>query len=51
MEHVYGLNTPDELHMVELLVTFVDKDHVTQAWTNLSHGKRSTNTITLTRKK
>jgi hypothetical protein len=51
MERVYGLNTPDELHMVELLVTFVDKDHVTQAWTNLSHGKRSTNTITLTRKK
>jgi hypothetical protein len=51
MERVYGLNTPDELHMVELLVTFVDKDHVTQAWTNLSHGKRATNTITLTRKK
>ncbi len=51
VERVYGLNKPDELHMVELLVTFIDKDHVTQAWTNLSHGKRSTNTITLARKK
>lgn len=51
VERVYGLNKPDELHMVELLVTFIDKEHVTQAWTNLSHGKRSTNTITLARKK
>jgi hypothetical protein len=51
IERVYGLKTPDEIHMVELLMTFIDKDHVTQAWTNLNHGKRSTNTITLARMK
>ena len=51
IERVYGLNTPDELHMVELLMTLTDKDHVTQAWTKLNHGERSTNTITLARKK
>lgn len=51
IERVYGMNTPDDLHMVELLMTLTDKDHVTQAWTNLDHGKRSTNTITLARKK
>jgi hypothetical protein len=32
-------------------MTFTNKDHVVQAWTNLDHGKRSTNTITLIRKK
>ncbi len=51
IERVYGLNKPDELHIVELLVTFTDIDHVTQSWTNLNHGKRSTNTITFVRKK
>jgi hypothetical protein len=51
IERAYGMNTPEDLHMVELLMTFIDKGHVTQAWTNLDHGKRSTNTITLARKK
>jgi hypothetical protein len=51
IERIYGLKTPEELHMVELVMTLTDKDHVTQAWTNLNHGKRSTNTITLARKK
>jgi hypothetical protein len=51
VERVYGLNKPEELHMVELLMTFTDKDHVTQVWTNLTHGERSTNTITFARKK
>ncbi|HEY1482948.1 MAG TPA: hypothetical protein VGF19_09505 [Candidatus Acidoferrum sp.] len=51
IERVYGMNTPNDLHMVELLMTFTTKDHVVQAWTNLDHGKRSTNTITLIRKK
>ncbi|MGB7849209.1 MAG: hypothetical protein WBL63_26585 [Candidatus Acidiferrum sp.] len=51
LERIYGQNTPDELHMVELVVTITDKDHFTQDWTNLSQGKRSTNTITYARKK
>jgi hypothetical protein len=51
IERVYGLNTPEELHMVALLMTLTDKDHITQAWTKLNHGERSTNIITLTRKK
>jgi hypothetical protein len=51
IERVYGMNTADDLHMVELLITLTDKDHITQAWTNLDHGKRSTNIITLARKK
>jgi len=51
VERVYGMNTPGDLHMVELLMTFTGKDHVVQAWTNLDHGKRSTNTISLIRKK
>lgn len=51
LEHAYGLKTAGELHMVELLVTMPDKDHLTQVWTNLHDGKRSSNTITLARKK
>jgi hypothetical protein len=51
IDRAYGLDSPDELHMVELLVTLADRDHLTQAWTNLDHGKRSTNTISLARKK
>lgn len=50
-ERTYGLQRPEELHMVELVVTVTDNDHFTQAWTNQRDGKRSTNTITLTRKK
>jgi len=51
VERTYGLRSPDELHMVELLFTLPDADHVTEAWTNLDHGKKSTNTVSLTRKK
>jgi hypothetical protein len=51
IERAYGLSSPDDLHMVELVVTLTDNDHFTQAWTNVHHGKRSTNTITLARKK
>ena len=51
IERAYGLHSPEEVHMVELVVTLTDGDHVTQAWTNQHDGKRSTNTITLTRKK
>ena len=51
IERAYGLRSPDDLHMVELVVTLTDKDHLSQAWTNQHDGKRSTNTIALTRKK
>ena len=51
LEHAYGLKTSGELHMVELLVAISDKDHLTQVWTNLHDGKRSSNTINLVRKK
>lgn len=51
LERTYGMNSPEELHMVELLVTIPDNEHLSQAWTNLDHGKRSTNTISFTRKK
>lgn len=51
IERAYGMRSPQELHMVELLLSLPDREHLTQAWTNLYHGKRSTNTISLERKK
>jgi len=51
LERAYGLKSSGDLHMVQLLVTISDKDHLTQVWTNLHNGKRSSNTITLARKK
>ena len=51
LERTYGMNSPDELHMVELLFTVADNDHLSQAWTSLDHGKRSTHTIFFARKK
>jgi hypothetical protein len=51
IERTYGLRSPEELHMVELLFTLPDADHVSEAWTNLDHGKKSTSTVSLTRKK
>ena len=50
-ERTYGLSSPQDLHMVELLVTLTDRDHFSQVWTNLNHGKRSSYTISLVRKK
>ena len=51
IERAYGLRTSGELRMVEFLVTISDRDHLTQVWTNLHEGKRSSNTIALARKK
>lgn len=51
VERTYGMSSPEELHMVELVVTLPDTDHLSQAWTNLDHGKRSTNTLSFARKK
>jgi len=38
---VSGLKTPDEGHMVGLVLTLVDKDHLTQEWRYLDKGKTS----------
>ena len=51
LEHAYGLKTTGELHMVGLVLTMPDKEHLTQVWTSLHDGKRSSNTISLVRKK
>jgi len=51
LERAYGMKTPDELHMVGLLFNMPDKDHVSQTWTYIDHGKRSTSTVTISRKK
>jgi hypothetical protein len=51
LERTYGMRTPEELHMTELLFTMGDKDHIVQTWTYVDHGKRSTSTFTLARKK
>lgn len=40
--NVSGLKTPDEGHMVGLILTLVDKDHLTQEWKFLNNkGKTS----------
>jgi len=38
---VSGLKTADEGHMVGLVLTLVDKDHLTQEWKYLDKGKSS----------
>jgi len=38
---VSGLKTADEGHMVGLVLTLVDKDHLTQEWKYLDKGKTS----------
>jgi hypothetical protein len=37
--------------MVGLVLVMPDKEHLTQVWTSLHDGKRSSNTISLVRKK
>jgi hypothetical protein len=39
---VSGLKTPDEGHMVGLVLTLVDKDHLTQEWKYQGKGKTGT---------
>src|SRR5262249_26747359 len=36
---VAGLKSPDEGHMVGLVLTLVDKDHLTQEWRYVDKGK------------
>jgi len=47
---VTGLKTPDEAHMVGLVLTLSDKDHLTQEWKYQSKGKISENFVQFTRK-
>jgi hypothetical protein len=47
---VNGLKTQDEGHMVGLVLTIVDKDHLTQEWTYQSKGKTSTDLFQFKRK-
>lgn len=47
---VMGMKTPNEGHMVDLVLTLTDKDHLTQAWSFIDHGKVSTETFSFSRK-
>jgi hypothetical protein len=47
---VTGMKTPDEAHMVGLVLTLSDKDHLTQEWKYQSKGKTSANLVQFTRK-
>jgi hypothetical protein len=47
---VTGLKTPDEAHMVGLILTMPDKDHFTQQWTFQDKGKSQSNLFKFTRK-
>jgi len=47
---VTGMKTPDEDHMVGLVLTLSDKDHLTQEWKYQSKGKISANLVQFTRK-
>jgi hypothetical protein len=42
---VTNLASPDAGHMHDLVVTFVDPDHFTQAWTWSEKGKEGTETF------
>jgi len=46
-----GASSPDEGHMVALSLTLTDKDHLTQVWSFLDHGKAVTDIFTYTRVK
>jgi hypothetical protein len=47
---VTGMKTPDEDHMVGLVLTLSDKDHLTQEWKYQSKGKIAANLVQFTRK-
>ena len=47
---ITGLKTPDDDHMVGLVLTLSDKDHLTQEWKYQSKGKVSANLVQFTRK-
>jgi hypothetical protein len=47
---VTGMKTKDEAHMVGLVLTLADKDHLTQEWTYEEKGKTSANLFRFQRK-
>jgi hypothetical protein len=47
---VSGMKSPDEGHMVGLVLTLVDKDHITQEWKYMDKGKTSAEVFEYTRK-
>ena len=47
---VSGLKSPDAGHMVGLVLTLVDKDHLKQDWTYTDKGKTSTNSFEFRRR-
>jgi len=47
---VSGTKTPDEGHMVSLVLSMPDKGHLTQVWTFEDHGKTQVETFSYTRK-
>jgi hypothetical protein len=47
---VSGLKSPDAGHMVGLVLTLVDKDHLKQEWTYTDKGKTSTNSFEFRRR-
>jgi len=47
---VSGLKTPEEGHMVGLVLTLVDKDHLTQEWKYQDKGKTGTELFEFRRK-
>jgi hypothetical protein len=47
---VTGMKTEDEGHMVGLVMTLVDKDHLTQEWKYQDKGKTSADKFEFTRK-
>ncbi len=46
-----NLASADDGHMDNLVLTMDDPDHITQTWTFTDHGKTTTDTFHLTRKK
>jgi hypothetical protein len=47
---VTGMKSPEEGHMVRLVLMIADKDHLTQEWTFLENGKAQTEVFRYTRK-
>lgn len=48
---VTGLKSPGDWHNTGLVVTMVDRDHLTQEWTSLSDGKAGQTTFHFTRER
>lgn len=47
---ISGLRNPDEGHMTGLVLTLVDRDHMTQEWRHTNKGKSGAETVEFVRK-